>query len=111
MNIWIKINNKIDNPKEWINQGYISFASNNPSNSHAWLELPKSSINRRKIYKDNIYYFASQLKPDDCIYVFEVANKTSLLTYRFIISSFYLRKIHGYKIKNADKCLDISYPI
>ncbi len=96
--IWIKIGNIINNPKSWISQGYIGIINIRGINdkNYEWLESP-----------NKIYSFASKLQPNDCIYVFEVKNNTSLLTYKFTICSLYSNQIHGYYIKNAYKCLDI----
>lgn len=96
--IWIKIGNKINDPKSWIRQGYIRIINIRGINDqdYDWLESPNGR-----------FYFVSKLQPNDCIYVFEIINKKSLLTYKFTIGDFYSKKIHGYYIKNVYKCLDI----
>lgn len=96
--IWIKIGNKINDPKSWIRQGYIGIINIKGINDqdYDWLESP-----------NGIYNFATKLNVDDVIYIFTINNGVSQLKYKFVCNSDYMPSFHGYYIKNIYKCLDI----
>ncbi len=95
--IWIKPNNRYDDPRQWIQKGCISFSYINAQHSYYWLEEQTGR-----------YHFVTKLHSGDYIYVFEVNkdSKKSLLKFKFEIASDYDFNYHGYKIKNIFECLD-----
>ena len=69
--IWIKINNKNDDPLKWIRQGYISiskFDRNDNENNLQWLEGLGGT-----------YHFVTKLHPDDYIYIYIYGQKWKII--------------------------------